>query len=145
MSGAALLAARAGLQLGAGRVFGGLLETLAVDPVQPELMLRSPKEALAEATAIVAGPGMGDSSAATELVRQCLLAERHSRHAERASADFPLLLDADALNQLAAHPVLAARVRHRQAPPCSRPTPPKPRACLASPPTTCRRTASRPH
>jgi hydroxyethylthiazole kinase-like uncharacterized protein yjeF len=104
MSGAALLAARAGLQLGAGRVFGGLLETLAVDPVQPELMLRSPKEALAEATAIVAGPGMGDSSAATELVRLV------------ASADFPLLLDADALNQLAAHPVLAARVRHRQAP-----------------------------
>jgi NAD(P)H-hydrate repair Nnr-like enzyme with NAD(P)H-hydrate dehydratase domain len=55
MSGAALLAARAGLQLGAGRVFCGLLETLAVDPVQPELMLRSPEEALSEATAIVAG------------------------------------------------------------------------------------------
>lgn len=104
MSGAALLAARAGLQLGAGRVFGGLLETLAVDPVQPELMLRSPDAALAQATAIVAGPGMGDSVAATELVRRV------------ASADFPLLLDADALNQLAAHPVLAARVRHRNAP-----------------------------
>jgi hypothetical protein len=132
MSGAALLAARAGLQLGAGRVFGGLLETLAVDPVQPELMLRSPDEALAEATAIVAGPGMGDSAAATELVRRV------------ASADFPLLLDADALNQLAAHPVLAARVRHRRAPPCSRPTPPKPHACLALPPTTFRQTASRP-
>lgn len=104
MSGAALLAARAGLQLGAGRVFGGLLETLAVDPVQPELMLRSPDVALSQATAIVAGPGLGDSVAATELVRRV------------ASADFPLLLDADALNQLAAHPVLAARVRHRQAP-----------------------------
>ncbi|MBI5898359.1 MAG: NAD(P)H-hydrate dehydratase [Rhodocyclales bacterium] len=116
MSGAALLAARAGLQLGAGRVFGGLLEALAVDPVQPELMLRSPDEALVHATAIVAGPGMGDSAAATELVRRCLLTERNSRHAVRASADFPLLLDADALNQLAAHPVLAARVRQRQAP-----------------------------
>jgi hydroxyethylthiazole kinase-like uncharacterized protein yjeF len=104
MSGAALLAARAGLQLGAGRVFCGQLETLAVDPVQPELMLRSADEALSQATAIVAGPGMGDSAAATELVRRV------------ASADFPLLLDADALNQLATHPVLAARVRHRTAP-----------------------------
>lgn len=104
MSGAALLAARAGLQLGAGRVFGGLLEALAVDPVQPELMLRGADEALANATAIVAGPGMGDSGVATELVRRV------------ASADFPVLFDADALNQLAAHPVLAARVRHRKAP-----------------------------
>lgn len=104
MSGAALLAARAGLQLGAGRVFAGLLQPLAIDPVQPELMLRSPADALSNATAIVVGPGMGDSTTATELIRRI------------ASADFPTLLDADALNQLATHPVLAARVRHRHAP-----------------------------
>ncbi len=116
MSGAALLAARAGLQLGAGRVFAGLLQPLAIDPVQPELMLRSPADALSNATAIVVGPGMGDSTTATELIRRCLPAERNPRHAERASADFPTLLDADALNQLATHPVLAARVRHRHAP-----------------------------
>ncbi|MBK7017507.1 MAG: NAD(P)H-hydrate dehydratase [Sulfuritalea sp.] len=116
MSGAALLAARAGLQLGAGRVFAGLLQPLAIDPVQPELMLRSPEDALSNATAIVVGPGMGDSTTATELIRRCLPAERNPRHAERASADFPTLLDADALNQLATHPVLAARVRHRHAP-----------------------------
>ncbi|MBK9348968.1 MAG: NAD(P)H-hydrate dehydratase [Sulfuritalea sp.] len=116
MSGAALLAARAGLQLGAGRVFAGLLQPLAIDPVQPELMLRSPADALSNATAIVVGPGMGDSTTATELIRRCLPAERNPRHAERASADFPTLFDADALNQMATHPVLAARVRHRHAP-----------------------------
>jgi hypothetical protein len=79
MSGAALLAARAGLQLGAGRVFAGLLQPLAIDPVQPELMLRSPDDALANATAMVVGPGMGDSATATELIRRAC----------PRSADFP--------------------------------------------------------
>ena len=43
MSGAALLAASAALHAGAGRVFAGLLDGggLAVDPSQPELMLRA--------------------------------------------------------------------------------------------------------
>jgi hydroxyethylthiazole kinase-like uncharacterized protein yjeF len=103
MTGAALLAARAGLKLGAGRVFAGLLQTLAVDPVQPELMLRSPGDALAQATALVVGPGMGDSDAAVDIIRRV------------ASADFPLLLDADALNLLAAHPVLASQIARRSA------------------------------
>ncbi|MFA5124052.1 NAD(P)H-hydrate epimerase, partial [Zavarzinia sp.] len=49
MTGAALLAGRAGLKLGAGRVFVGLLQPLAVDPLQPELMLRTPDDALAQA------------------------------------------------------------------------------------------------
>ena len=104
MSGAALLAGRAGLQLGAGRVFVGLLQELAVDPLQPELMLRSPDNALAQATAAVVGPGLGASDAALEIIRRV------------ASADFSLLLDADALNLLAAHPVLAARIARREQP-----------------------------
>ena len=104
MSGAALLAARAGLKLGAGRVFAGLLQALAVDPMQPELMLRSPDDALAQATAAVVGPGLGMSDAALDLVRRV------------TSADSSILLDADALNLLAAHPVLAARVARRTAP-----------------------------
>ena len=103
MSGAALLAARAGLQLGAGRVFVGLLQALAVDPVQPELMLRAPENALAQATAAVVGPGLGAGDEALEMIRRV------------ASANFPVLLDADALNLLAAHPVLAARVARREA------------------------------
>lgn len=103
MTGAALLAGRAGLQLGAGRVFVGLLQALAVDPVQPELMLRSPDNALAQATAAVVGPGLGMSDAALDLVRRV------------TSADSSILLDADALNLLAAHPVLAARIARREA------------------------------
>lgn len=103
MAGAALLAARAGLKLGAGRVFAGLLHALAVDPLQPELMLRTPDDALAQTTTAVVGPGLGTSDAAVEILRRI------------ASADFPVLLDADALNLLAAHPVLAARVARRAA------------------------------
>lgn len=104
MTGAALLAARAGLMLGAGRVFGGLLQSLAVDTGQPELMLRSPDAALAAATAAVVGPGLGDSDAALGVLRRAV------------DADFPLLLDADALNLVAKRPVLAAHVARRAAP-----------------------------
>ena len=104
MTGAALLAARAGLQLGAGRVFVGLLQPLAVDPLQPELMLRTADNALAHATVAVVGPGMGASDAALEIIRRA------------ATAAFPLLLDADALNLLAAHPVLSALIARRAAP-----------------------------
>lgn len=105
MAGAALLAARAGLKLGAGRVFVGLLQALAVDPLQAELMLRAPDDALAQATAAVVGPGLGESAAAVEILRRVLLSE--------TGACNPLLLDADALNLLAAHPVLAARIARR--------------------------------
>lgn len=104
MSGAALLAGRAGLQLGAGRVFVGLLHSLAIDPAQPELMLRSPDNALAHATAAVIGPGMGASAAALDFLRRAV------------SADCPSLFDADALNLLAAHPVLAAGLARRTQP-----------------------------
>ena len=120
MTGAALLAGRAGLQLGAGRVFVGLLQALAVDPVQPELMLRMPDDALAQATAIVIGPGLGASAAAVEAIRRV------------ASADFPILFDADALNLLAAHPVLAAHVARRAAPTLLTPHPAEAARLLAT-------------
>ena len=120
MSGAALLAARAGLKLGAGRVFVGLLQALAVDPLQPELMLREADDALSQATAAVVGPGLGASDAAIEVLRRT------------ASADFPLLLDADALNLLAAHPVLAARIARRTAPTVITPHPAEAARLLAS-------------
>ncbi|MCX7149464.1 MAG: NAD(P)H-hydrate dehydratase [Rhodocyclales bacterium] len=120
MTGAALLAARAGLKLGAGRVFVGLLQTLAVDPLQPELMLRSPDAALAQATVIVIGPGLGASDAAMEILRRTV------------SADCSLLLDADALNLLATHPVLAMRVAHRAAPTVITPHPAEAARLLAT-------------
>ena len=103
MTGAALLAARSGLKLGAGKVFAGLLQPLAVDPLQPELMLRTPEDALAQATTAVVGPGLGDSDAAVELIRRAV------------GTESPLLLDADALNLVATHPVLAKHIARRNA------------------------------
>jgi hydroxyethylthiazole kinase-like uncharacterized protein yjeF len=120
MTGAALLAARAGLQLGAGRVFVGLLSPLPVDPVQPELMLRPAENALANCTALVIGPGLGDSRAACELIRRA------------ASADFPALFDADALNLVATHPVLAMTLSRRRAPTLLTPHPTEAARLLAT-------------
>ncbi|HEX5806682.1 MAG TPA: NAD(P)H-hydrate dehydratase [Macromonas sp.] len=96
MTGAALLAARAGLTAGAGRVYVELLgptvaPTLSVDWLYPELMFRNTSEllqtdALARATTVC---GCGGGLA----VRECLPAVlAHSRQ---------LVLDADALNAIA--------------------------------------------
>jgi hydroxyethylthiazole kinase-like uncharacterized protein yjeF len=108
MVGAALLAGRAALKLGAGRVYVGLLEedALALDFRQPELMLRSAGGVLAEgvSTCVAAGPGLGRSDAALKILRLAV------------DADLPLVLDADALNLIAVHPVLARRVSHRGSP-----------------------------
>jgi hydroxyethylthiazole kinase-like uncharacterized protein yjeF len=108
MVGAALLAGRAALKLGAGRVYVGLLDrnALAVDPGQPELMLRPPREILAagQATALALGPGLGQGGAALALLKEALM------------GTLPLVLDADALNLLAAHPVVGGWVLRREAP-----------------------------
>lgn len=88
MSGAALLAGRAALKLGAGRVYVGMLdEALAVDPVAPELMLRHADDALGQdLNALVVGPGLGQSERAETIVGAAL------------ASDLPCVLDADALN-----------------------------------------------
>src|SRR5438034_5424825 len=91
MSGAALLAGRAALKLGAGRAYVGLLDdTLPVDPTAPELMLRHADDALGqELNALVVGPGLGQSERAETLVGAALASE------------LPCVLDADALNLIA--------------------------------------------
>lgn len=88
MNGAALLAGRAALKLGAGRVYVGMLdEALAVDPAAPELMLRHADDALGQdLSALVVGPGLGQSERAETLVGAALASE------------LPCVLDADALN-----------------------------------------------
>lgn len=104
MTGAALLAGRAALKLGAGRVYVGLLDERAVDPAAPELMLRHPDDALGQALdAVVAGPGLGRSARAEVLVGAVLASE------------LPCVLDADALNLIAENPDLAAACARRSA------------------------------
>jgi hydroxyethylthiazole kinase-like uncharacterized protein yjeF len=107
MTGAAILAARAGLLSGAGRVYLGLLDEEAptLDAMMPELMLRSPQDVLAlNLSCLVMGPGMGTDAVASELLAQALELEA------------PLLLDADALNLLATGSELKLAARRRRAP-----------------------------
>jgi len=106
MVGAALLAGRAAIRLGAGKVFLGLLTDHPpyVDYAQPELMLRKPEQLLADVplTAVAAGPGLGTDSAAQRVLAQAL------------RLDVPLVLDADALNLIAAYGVLQSAVQSRK-------------------------------
>ncbi|MFH1044115.1 MAG: NAD(P)H-hydrate dehydratase [Pseudomonadota bacterium] len=108
MVGAALLAGRAALKLGAGKVFLGLLTDRPpyVDYAQPELMLRTPRELLEAGmiTVFAAGPGMGTAKSAEQLLREAL------------DANVPLVLDADALNVIAASKTLQGRLPKRRAP-----------------------------
>ncbi len=106
MVGAALLAGRAAIRLGAGKVFLGLLTDHPpyVDYAQPELMLRKPDQLLTDVplTAVAAGPGLGTDSAAQRVLAQAL------------RLDVPVVLDADALNLIAAYGVLQSAVQSRK-------------------------------
>jgi hydroxyethylthiazole kinase-like uncharacterized protein yjeF len=110
MVGAALLAARAALYGGAGKVFVGLLSPDAppVDPQQPELMIRSVDDALS-ADVVVAGPGAGRSPSATSVSPF----ERTQLPAILALAK-PLVLDADALNAISINEGLRADFASRR-------------------------------
>jgi hydroxyethylthiazole kinase-like uncharacterized protein yjeF len=112
MVGAALLAARAGLLCGAGKVRLGLLapDPPAVDLAHAELMLGPVDDALAM-DVIVAGPGAGRSPSATSVSAF----ERTVLPALLASAK-PLVLDADALNALAYSDTLRHALDKRRAP-----------------------------
>ena len=107
MVGAALLAGRAALNLGAGRVYLGFLgaDSPGVDPLQPELMLRTADEVLKldHLNCLAVGPGLGQSPDA----HQVLAAALH--------ADLPLVLDADALNLIAFDAGLQQLVSQRAA------------------------------
>ena len=108
MVGAALLAGRAALKLGCGRVYVGLLaaDPLQVDPAQPELMLRRADEVLkiASLTCLAAGPGLGQMPSAVFHLDAAL------------ETPLPLVLDADALNLVASSAALAKKLRGRSAP-----------------------------
>ncbi|MDP2431683.1 MAG: NAD(P)H-hydrate dehydratase [Pseudomonadota bacterium] len=110
MVGAVLLAARAALFCGAGRVYAVVLDTrIGLDPTVPELMVAHPDilpllPLLPHPACRVVGPGLGQSAAA------------HAALLAVVAMDQPLLLDADALNLIAADPALRERVRARGAP-----------------------------
>ncbi len=101
MAGAALLAARAALHTGAGRVYLALLGEAAmpVDPVQPELMFRSPDALDLKSQVVVCGCGGGEAIR-TVLPNVLSTAPR-------------LVLDADALNAIAADSQLQTLLRAR--------------------------------
>jgi len=107
MVGAVLLASRAALLSGAGRIYATMLSknAPAVDILYPEIMLRS-RTALAQLSqlnCVAIGPGLGQSDLALELLEFWLL------------KPLPLLLDADALNLIATHSRLVNQVKNRQA------------------------------
>jgi ADP-dependent NAD(P)H-hydrate dehydratase / NAD(P)H-hydrate epimerase len=100
MQGAALLAARAALLSGAGRVFVGLLGGgLVVDPMQPELMFRDVAALDVKSQTVVCGCGGGDA------VRRVL--PRVISRSER------LVLDADALNAISVDESLQTLLKAR--------------------------------
>ena len=108
MAGAAVLAGRAALKLGAGRVYVGFAgeEVPAFDPMQPELMFRRAEEVLAldHLTCLAVGPGLGQ-------------ARKAKAHLQAALAKpLPIVLDADALNLIAADEALARALATRNAP-----------------------------
>lgn len=106
MSGAAILAARAALLLGSGRVYAGLLapDAPAFDMMMPELMLRQAADvaALAALDCVVIGPGMGVEEAGAALLADAL------------GNPATLVLDADALNLLAGANPLKERCAARK-------------------------------
>lgn len=103
MAGAALLAGRAALHAGAGRVFVALLGSrgLTVDPQQPELMFRDLDALDLAGQVVVCGCGGGDAVAA---VLPKILSRAKS-----------LVLDADGLNAVARDTQLQTLLRARSA------------------------------
>ena len=107
MVGSALLAARAALHSGAGRVYAAMLckNASSVDMLQPEIMLRSLADItqLSQLNCVVIGTGLGQTNAALELLGYWL------------AQNIPLLLDADALNLTASHLHLESIIISRNA------------------------------
>jgi hydroxyethylthiazole kinase-like uncharacterized protein yjeF len=111
MCGAPILASRAALYSGAGKVHVALLGEGAppYDPPHPELMLHAIDALpLEQMDALAVGCGMGHRDRATQVMHDVL------------RLDVPKLFDADALNLIAKDPALAAEVTARgvQGDPC---------------------------
>ena len=105
MAGAPLLASRAALHGGAGRVYALFVgQPLPCDAGQPELMCRGAGDFDLETAALVIGPGLGASPEAAGLLARSI------------ACDGALLADADALNLIAATPSLRDALAGRKHP-----------------------------
>jgi len=114
MVGAALLAGRGALYLGAGKVWVGLAASAppAIDFEQPELMLRGADRVIEDGPdAIIVGPGLGTNERGEQRLRRAL------------ATSLPLVIDADALTLIARDAALAATVASRKAPTVMTPHP----------------------
>ena len=108
MVGAALLAARSALLLGAGRIYACLLakDAPSVDTLHPEIMMRSMHDLdhLKSLDCAVIGPGLDTQNPSKDVLKIWLKKE------------ISLVLDADALNLISAYPSLAKLLKERSAP-----------------------------
>ena len=106
MTGAAILAGRASLRLGTGKVHIGVLgDTNSPDWNQPDLMIdsvQSIKRKIEPTDIILTGPGLGNSREAITILRVCI------------KSSCKLVLDADALNLIAEDKSLARLIRGRK-------------------------------
>ena len=107
MLGAALLASRAAMRTGAGKVKVGWLAEPhpQVDPLMPEAMMASAAELInSDCHALVIGCGLGVSGAAVRVLKSALKRE------------VAVVIDADALNLIAQSAELATLVQRRKSP-----------------------------
>ncbi|MEO8509283.1 MAG: NAD(P)H-hydrate dehydratase, partial [Betaproteobacteria bacterium] len=114
MAGALILAGRAAMRTGAGKVWLGFLmaDPPKLDTGMPELMLRHAGAVLdAQPDALVVGPGLGTSDSARSLLLRAL------------ALPVPVALDADALDLLARDPAARAATQARSAPTLATPHP----------------------
>ena len=106
MLGALALASRACARLGAGKVFAMPLakNAPACDFIAPEVMWRKFGNVKAAADVIAIGVGLGVNAEAKKTMKKAM------------SPPLPLVIDADALNLLAADEALKRQVKKRKAP-----------------------------
>ena len=102
MVGAAVLAARAALYMGPGKVFLGIAakDTPEYDPLNPEIMVRKADELIVMEgiDAVAIGMGMGTDRTAPRLLAAAL------------ALNVPVVLDADAINLISTTPAFATAV-----------------------------------
>ncbi len=107
MMGAAVLSARAALHMGPGKVFLGFAvkDTPGFDTINPEIMVRTAEEVVADEslTALAVGMGLGIDKTAPRLLTAAL------------TRALPMVVDADALTLVAANPSIHAVLEAKMA------------------------------